>query len=74
MFALLLLLYPRLTSFERDRASAIHLREHSQNSEGIFGLIGRKRLFASFLVFSKMKASGRECPVSSATAHPRTGA
>jgi hypothetical protein len=27
------------------------------------GLIIRKRLFASFLVFSKMKASRRECPV-----------
>ena len=35
------------------------------------GLISRKRLFASFLVFSKMKASGRECPISSAKApHP----
>ena len=32
-------------------------------------LIGRKRLFASFLVFSKMKASGRESPVGRATAH-----
>ena len=37
------------------------------------GLIGRKRLFASFLVFSKMKASGRECPVCCATAHRPQG-
>ena len=32
------------------------LVDHSQNAEGTLGLIGRKRLIASFLVFSKMKA------------------
>ena len=33
------------------------------------GLISRTRLFASFLVFSKMTAPGRGFPVSCATAH-----
>jgi len=36
------------------------------------GQIGRRRLFASFLVFSKMTAPGRGCPGSCATVHLTT--
>ena len=31
------------------------LVDHSQNSEGTLGLIGRKRLFASFWSFQKLR-------------------
>ena len=37
------------------------------------GQIGRTRLFASFLVFSKMTAPGRGCPVNRSTAHRSPG-
>ena len=70
--SLLILIYPRLISFESDRVGgsmrqgrrkercqpgmavcAALLLAHSQNAAGTLGLIGRKRLFASFLVFQK---------------------
>ena len=45
------------------------LVDHSQNAEGTLGLIGRKRLFASFLVFSTMKAPAEDVLLVSARQH-----
>ena len=84
---LLFLIYPRLISFQNERAggSARHRGATSAISHGwLFGrpaysitlkiprvpamLIGRKHFLLRFWSSSKTKASGRECPVSRATA------